>query len=256
MSETYEQLRDTATGDARTAWEIVDRERIKLRDVYQNLKEDSKYADSYKSEQAWAAYATAKERIEANALKAREALEKQARTAERFSVPFVAEESLITSDTSKLLASQNEAARIARKLDRLSANAKGPLAPDRTKTLKQEYERGLRTGGVAGAAICRGVLSACDELGVDLDSVVDDFRNSRHDKNLDDAQHNRRLTQLISKETPKPPFPRPGTKSPKEIGDYGARNFQFVGRDSQGSVPLSPSQRKPGGSRRRKAPWK
>src|SRR5918997_1671614 len=75
MSETYETLRDSATGEAKTAWDAVDRERTKLREYYRQLEEDPKFADDYKSEQAWARYQSAREKIEAHAPKAREALE-------------------------------------------------------------------------------------------------------------------------------------------------------------------------------------
>lgn len=212
MSETYETLRDSATGEAKTAWDAVDRERTKLREYYRQLEEDPKFADDYKSEQAWARYQSAREKIEAYAPKAREALEKQARIAERFSIPMPSGESVITHDTDKIIAGQNEASRIVRRIDRMDTSGKGPFKPDRRQILQTEYKRGLELGGTQGAIICRGVLSAADELGIDADSVVDAFRNERHHKNLEDAQHAARLIQLISKQTPAPPFPRPGAR--------------------------------------------
>ena len=210
MTETYEQLRDSATGEAGAAWKAADQEESNLRALYQELREDPRYTEAHKAQQAWERYEDAKERIAASKAKARELLEKQAHSAERSSVPFPAGEGIITSDTQKLLASQNEASRIIRTLDRLD-RGKGPLTQDRTEILKQEYGRGMETGGVQGGAICRGVLSACDELGVDVNAVVDGFRKDRHREALERSRHASQLVQYIGKRVPEPPFRRPGS---------------------------------------------
>jgi len=211
MTETYEQLRDSATGEAGAAWKAADREEHNLRTLYRELKEDPRYTTEHKAEQAWGTYEATKEKIAEGKAKARELLETQARSAERSSVPFPGGEGLITVDTQKLLASQNEASRIIRKLDRLDSHTTRPFTPDRAEVLKQEYGRGLETGGVQGGAICRGVLSVCDELGIDANVVVDSFRKQRHHESLERAQHAAHLTQYISKRVPEPPFRRPGS---------------------------------------------
>ena len=131
MNETYEQLRDSATGEAGEAWKAADREESNLRALYRELKEDPRYTYEHKAQTAWAAFERVKEKIVANKAKAREGLEKQARTGERFSIPRPEGEGLITTDTNKLLASQNEASRILRKLDRLARNRVGLFKPDR-----------------------------------------------------------------------------------------------------------------------------
>jgi hypothetical protein len=212
MNESYEQLRDSATGEAGEAWKTADREESNLRALYRELKEDPRYTDEHKAQTAWAAFERAKEKIVANKAKVCERLEKQARTGERFSIPMPEGEGLITTDTNKLLASQNEASRILRKLDRLASNSVGPFKPDREEVLKSEYERGLQIGGVQGGAICRGVLEAADELGVDKHEVVDDFRRQSHRNSLEDAERASMLTQHISKQVPEPPFPHPEGK--------------------------------------------
>jgi len=142
MTENYEQLRDSATGEAGAAWKAADREEHNLRIPYQELNEDPRYTNEYKAEQAWERYEATKEKIAAGKEKARELLKKQARSAERLSFPFPAGEAPITTDTDKLIASQNEHTRIVRKLDRLAASAKAPLAPDRLEVLRGEYGRG------------------------------------------------------------------------------------------------------------------
>jgi hypothetical protein len=131
MTEAYEQLRDSATGEAGEAWRRADREESNLRATYRQLQEDPRYSAEHKAERAWAAYERAAEKIAADRTKSRELLEKQVRNAERFSVPMPDGEGVTTTDTSKLLASQNEAARVVRRIDRMEAGAKGPFKPDR-----------------------------------------------------------------------------------------------------------------------------
>jgi hypothetical protein len=197
MTETYEQLRDSATGEAGAAWKGADREESSLRALHRELKEDPRYTNEHKAEQAWQRYEVTKERIVEGKAKARKLLEKRARSGERFSIPMPEGESPITGDTQKLLASQNEASRIVRKLDRLDKNAKGPFKPYRGELLKTEYKRSLDAGGVQEGAICRGVLSVCDELGIDKHGVVDGFRKERHHESLESAQYSERLIGLI-----------------------------------------------------------
>ncbi len=209
---SYEELRDEATGDGADAWREADRETAKLRDTYERLKEDPRFTEEYRAEQAWEAFGAAEGKIAENKAKARELLAKQARTAERFSLPFPDQETPITTDTSKLLASQNEASRIVRKVDRAEAGGKkGPFRPDRLEVLRAEYGRGLEVGGVQGGAVCRGVLEAAEELGVDRHAVVDGYRKDRHRESFERAEHYGRLTDLIGGGVPEPPFAKPGS---------------------------------------------
>jgi len=67
MTESYEQLRDGATGDGGDAWRAADRETGKLYALYRELKEDPRYSDDYKAEKAWVAYDANKANIEAGA---------------------------------------------------------------------------------------------------------------------------------------------------------------------------------------------
>lgn len=212
---TYEQLRNEAPGEGGDAWREADKEASRLRTLYASLKEDARYNNDYKSETAWAAFDEAKDKIAENAAKARELLHKQARSAEEGSLPFPPQEPLNTQDTDKIIASQNEASRIVRKLDRMDARSregKNPFKADKTEILRGEYGRGLEVGGVQGGAICRGALAAADELGVSRESVVSDFRKDRHREALGRAEHYSRLAAHISKKVPEPPFPRPGAR--------------------------------------------
>ena len=250
MSNTYEELRDNATGEGGEAWREADRLTGNLYSLYRDLKEDPRYTDEHKAERAWERYEATKGKIEAGKTKAKELLEKQARSAERFSIPVPAEESVTTTDTAKLLASQNEASRIVRKIDRLDGNTKGSFKPDRLETLKTEYGRGLETGGVQGGAICRGVLDAADELGIDRHSVVDSFRKDRHRDSLERAEHAERLAGLIGGKVPEPPFARPGERK-RVPGQYGAGSGALL---VPGRETLAPGTASKG--KRRRAPWK
>jgi hypothetical protein len=247
MTETYEQLRDSATGEAGAAWKAADRGEANLRTLYRDLKEDPRYTNEHKAEQAWQRYEAAKEKIIADKEKAREGLQKQVRSGERFSIPMPEGEHLITTDTAELLASQNEASRLVRKLDRLADAGAGPFKRNPNEVLKQEYERGLQIGGVQGGAICRGVLEAADELGLDKDEVVDGFRRQSHRNALEDAQRAALLSQHIGKQVPEPPFPNPRlqrVKATSRVGTFGGGQKAFLGRREATST------------KRTRPPWK
>ena len=247
MSETYEQLRDRATGEGAEAWRAADLATSKLYSLYRELGDDPRYTTDFKSEKAWAAYEANKEKIETGKQKAREFLEKQARSAERFSLPFPEGEGPITGDTSKLLTSQNEAARVIRKLDRLQSSSKGPFTPDRMEILRQEYERGLEVGGVQGGAICRGVLDAADELGLDKHAIVEPFRKDRHRESLERAAHSERLVGLIGGKVPEPPFSKPGAVR-------GGRGSEL--RRGSSTILLPGNRTLVSGPSRQRPPWR
>lgn len=208
---TYEELRDQASGPGAEAWRNADRLENNLRDLYRSLKDDNRYSDEYKAEKSWEAYEANKGKIETERAKAREHLETQARSGVRASLPFPDGEGPVTSDTQKYLATQNEASRIVRKIDRIGASAGGgPLKASPVDVLRQEYGRGLKAGGAQGGIVCRGVLAAADELGVDADSVVDGFRKDRHREALERAQASERLAGSVGGRVPEPPFSRGG----------------------------------------------
>ena len=218
---TYEELRDGATGEGGDAWREADRRAGRLYALYRELKDDPRYTEEHKAEKAWAAYDADRAKIEGARAKAKEHLEKQARSGERFSIPMPPGEAIGTADTTKLLASQNEASRVVRKIDRIGASGKGgPLKPNPLDVLRQEYGRALETGGAEGAIVCRGVLVAADELGIDTDSVVDGFRKDRHRESLERGEHAARLVQTIGGKVPEPPFSRPDSGRPAP-GNYG-----------------------------------
>ncbi len=209
MSE-YEQMRDQESGPAGQAWREADRQEHELRNLYESLQNDPRFTEEYKAEKAWEAFTAKKDVIVSGRKKAREELEKQARSAERFSIPLPNEAgaSPAIKDASELIAVQNEASRIREKVQRLQEI--NPLSGgDRAAPLREEYERGLELGGVEGVTICRAVLSATGDLGVPVDSVVDSFRKPRHRESQERAQAAQQAAFAIGTRIKEPPFRRP-----------------------------------------------
>ena len=245
VQPTYEQLRDSATGDAAEAWNALDRQVMSLTNLYQQLKEDNRFSEEHKAETAWQRYEAARGQIEQGKQKTKELLQKQARTGERFSFPMPGQEPLVTNDTQKILAAQNEASRIVRRVDRLDANAKGPFKPDWSQLLRDEYKKGLEMGGTQGGIICRGVLQAAEEIGVDPHTLVAPFRKERHRESLERSQRAARLTDLIGGSVPEPPFPHPEKRT--RGSDPPRRNNTFLVDREQSLVH---------GTRKRRPSWR
>lgn len=117
-----------------------------------------------------------------------------------------------------MLISQNESARLSRKLARMQDQATGPFRSDLTSALREEYERGLELGGVMGGSLCRAVLAVCDEVGVDADSVVDGFGAQRHRELIERAQHAEYLQDYLGKRVSPPPYPKPASEKARIAG--------------------------------------
>jgi hypothetical protein len=214
LRPSYEQLRDSATGQAGAAWISADAEEAKLRQLYRELEDDPRYTPEHKASLAWRAYDEAKDSITASRAKARDLLEEQARTAERQSLPFPDGEGPLTQDANKVLITQNESSRIVRRLDRLGDKGPFPSAETKLRMLREEYSKGLEIGGVHGGSICRGVLSAAEELGIDEHSVVDEFRKERHRQSYARAERSLQLASFIGKKADslEPPFKPPDNR--------------------------------------------
>jgi hypothetical protein len=214
IRESYEQLRDSVENtEARAAWMDHDRRLQALRQTYNTLKDDPRYTEEHKASQMWETYEKQSEHIQAAAQKAKELLEKEARGHEMMALPHPKGENLHSiSSAERLIAAQNEASRIARKLERLE-KAKGPknLKPPTARVLKDEYARGIEVGGVEGAAICKGALMAADELGVSEEEFLDPLRTPEQHEFLDKAWRARLRAQHIGGSIPEPPLARPGT---------------------------------------------
>jgi hypothetical protein len=219
---SYEQIRDSAPTEARNSWQSADREESTLQQFYRDLKDSDVYSDAEKARQAWSKYEQAKTSITAKRERTKEQLEASIRSASLQSLPFPPSEGPITSSMDKILAGQNEAARIRSRLDRASGQA-GPFRTNPTGLLREEYKKGLATGGVLGGAICRGVISAAEDYGVELDAIVDEYRSDRQRQRLSDGERNREQLAYVGTRVPEPPFDRPGGEKARMAFGSSAR---------------------------------
>jgi hypothetical protein len=216
MSDTYEQLRNSVeNSEARAAWMDHDRRQHRLTQTYRSLKDDPRYSGSHKAEQMWAAYEREGEHIQAAGEKARELLERDARGHEMRAMPRPKGENVTNLSAERLSLAQAEAARIVRKTQRLqNASYAGPFNQSTADVLREEYARGIESGGVEGVAICKGTLMAADELGISEEEFLDSLRTSEQLEALDKARRARMMAQSISKRIPTPPLRRPVDSTP------------------------------------------
>ncbi len=211
VSESYEQLREPVlNNEARAAWLDHDRRQANLAETYRSLKDDSRYTEEHKAAEMWGAYERESAIIRAAGEKARELLEKDAMGRETLAMPRPKGENVMNLSTEKLLAAQNESARIVRKTQRLQ-NAPGPFKQNTADVLKEEYSHGMATGGVEGVAICKGALMAAGELGISEDEFLNGLRTPEQLEELDKARRYRRMAQSIGKSIPEPPLAHPAT---------------------------------------------
>jgi hypothetical protein len=215
---SYEDLRGSARGQAGELWKAADKEEASLGAYYEQLKEDPRFTEEHKAELAWGRYNQAKEKIVEGREKAGEQLANDAAVYHRQSIPFPASEGPVTQDSQKILITQNETARISRKLSRMQEQTTGPFRPDLTSALREEYERGLEVGGVMGGSLCRGVLAVCDEYGVEANAVVDSFRQDRHRELIERAQYAEHLQDYLGKRVSEPPYPKPASERARITG--------------------------------------
>jgi hypothetical protein len=201
----YEQLRDSVGPQLREEWMKTDQAAERLQHSYQTLLKDEELTKEAKERRAQELDERQGQQVAAKRKALRESLLRAAKGAEKASIPMVSGEGLTTDDASKLLASQNEADRIRRTLER---RAEGPFGNSgHTDFLKSEYERGLELGGVEGACIARGALRASAEMGLGSGAEAEWLpRQERHYEVLDKARRLYHAADNIS--TTRPPMPR------------------------------------------------
>jgi hypothetical protein len=207
FNPSYETLRDEIPGvphSVREQWQRSDRDVASLRESYTNLQQDSDYTEEARARRAQELYERQKDRIEQRWAQTRKELRDASAAAQRMSVPKPAGQSLEASNSNDILAAQGERDRIIRTLDRHSSRG-GPFKPDTASFLKAEYKKGLESkSGVMGAAICREVMAAAEELGVGTE-WIDSLRNDAQRKHLDDARRLEQAAFAVPSTAPKPP---------------------------------------------------
>src|SRR5215212_11929332 len=169
----YEDIRDSTTGQAGSAWVNADKQEQQLLAYYDQLHNDDRYVEEHKSRLAWAKYDEMEEKINTAKARTKDLLLENAKAYRRQAIPTPDGAGLMTKDTDKLLLGQNERARIVSKLDRLDRSATGPMKPNHGALMREEYGRGMDLGGREGMEKNRGVIQAADELGIPLDSNDD-----------------------------------------------------------------------------------
>jgi hypothetical protein len=204
LRPSYDDVQREARGPGVAEWRKADKARDDLSATYQSLRDDPRYTEEHKASQMWAAYESESERIQAAGEKARELLEREAKGHEMMAMPRPKGENIFSLSTEKLLAAQNEAARIVRTMERRQS-APGPFKPNTASVLKEEYARGIDTGGAEGTAICKGALMAADELGISAEEFLNDLRTPEQMEALDKAERCRRMAFSIPNNVPRPP---------------------------------------------------
>src|SRR5215203_3647013 len=230
---------------------------------YEHLAELEHYTDEYRAERAWEAYDKAKPVIEDNARKVREQLLKSAEHYERMSIPFPSGQESRTDDVAVLGLTQHERSRIMARLDSPGAKEKPrnrkPGEYDEDKivlgkdpredpsmydTLREEYARGMKLGGVQGAAVCRAALQIAEDEG-GVDAVVGEHRSEYEQDYLRMANDARVQAHNIYTRVPLPVYPRPG--GARNPGEAGSRSRSALGLPRKGyasSGPLFPNKQK------------
>jgi hypothetical protein len=262
--QSYEDIQREASGPGVEEWRRVDRLRAELTSLYNNLRDDNRYAESYKSERAWARYAEVKEQIEQLAPTAREKMARSAEGLERLSIPTPEGEALVTKDTNKLLLSAHERTRLEALLTRAEKQGEqtgGTFKRNPHDILKDEYSRALAEGGPSGGATVRAIVGIARDWGLDLDSVIDEHRRESHHSALESAQRRLIQSEMVGRSVPQPPFPHPS------LGGASGRGGDFhTGRGASAFVNSrgvpQPVRREPSGHvvitqpRRKRPSWK
>jgi hypothetical protein len=201
---SYERLKndtELVPRPVREQWIKADATAEGLIQSYEGILRNDELTDEAKQKRAQTLYQEKAPRVAAMRKEARDALLKAAESAERSSIPFVGGEGLTSSDTNALLASQGEADRIRRILERRSDKSIFSNHSD-SDFLTSEYKRGLKLGGVEGSAILRGCLRAAAELGLGDEWLP---REERHHAALDKARRLLYAADGIDTNPPRPP---------------------------------------------------
>ena len=240
---SYEELRDKVQNSAvREMWRAGDADAARAREQMQRVHDDETLTEEGKKQ-------AAQRIIDRYARQAQQhyadAREKAARTVDNtydFSVPMPDDSTLATSrakDSGELLAIQGEAERIVQQVAGRSLQAMTKEASQnprdkgmregtgrRVQALKEEYERAMHLGGLEGKVLAHATLRAADAMGIDYDSVVDEFRNDRQRRYIEEALQLESMSSSIpsGRNLAKNPYDsnRPGGK--KRIGTYGSAN--------------------------------
>jgi hypothetical protein len=262
---SYEELRDKVPNSAvREIWRAGDAYAARARDELQRVHDDETLTEEGKKQAAQRIIDRYARQAQRHYADAREKAARSVNNAYDFSVPMPDGWALATSrakDSSEIVAIQGETGRIVQKVTGKSLQAitkeasKNPndrgireAASRRAEALKEEYAKALALGGLEGKVLAHATLRAAEAMGVDYDSVVDEFRNDRQRRYVEEALQLQAFSGSIPSGRNLAQNPYDGNRrgGKKRVGTYGSANKALV----QGGRPqLFQKQR-------RKRPWK
>jgi hypothetical protein len=262
---SYEELRDKVPNSAASAmWRAGDADAARAREEMQRVHDDETLTEEGKKQAAQRIIDRYARRAQQHYAEAREKAARSVDNAYDFSVPMPDGGALATSrakDSSEIVAIQGEAERIVQKVTGKSLQAmtkeasKNPndrgireAAGRRAEALKEEYAKAIAIGGLEGKVLAHATLRAAESMGVDYDSVVDEFRNDRQRRYVEEALQLQAFSGSIpsGRNLAQNPYDSNRRGGKKRVGTYGSANKALV----QGGRPQL-FQKK---SRRR--PWK
>jgi hypothetical protein len=262
---SYEELRDKVPNSAvREIWRAGDADAARARGEMQRVHDDETLTEEGKKQAAQRIIDRYARQAQRHYADAREKAARSVNNAYDFSVPMPDGGTLATSrakDSSEIVAIQGEAERIVQKVTGKSLQAttkeasKNPndrgireAAGRRAEALKEEYAKAMALGGLEGKVLAHATLRAAESIGVDYDSVVDEFRNDRQRRYVEEALQLQAFSGSIPSGRNLAQNPYDGNRrgGKKRVGTYGSANKALV----QGGRPqLFQKQR-------RKRPWK
>ncbi|MEJ7815881.1 MAG: hypothetical protein WKF53_11970 [Rubrobacter sp.] len=239
---SYDEMREAIPSSAvREKWRAGDEAAARARTALQRIHDDETLSDEGKKQEAQRIIDRSAGEAREHYAKARETAAKDVESAYKFSVPMP-DGCLATSrakDSSEIVAVQGEAERIVQKVTGKSMQAitkevsKNPndkgmrqAASSRVAALKEEYERAMELGGLEGKVLAHATLRAADAVGVDYDSVVNDFRNDRQRRYVEEANQLESFSSSIpsGKNLSSNPYDTNRSGGKKRIGTYGSAN--------------------------------
>jgi hypothetical protein len=211
---SYEEIRDTGGGGiipeaTRKKWVTADTRATRLKDQYRSIEENGDLTDEAKERQLEDTYERNRDQISNLKHEAVKALLSDAKLDARRSRPWPTGENREPSDPQRLLLQAQEGdrlVRIAQRRSTVTVSGKEQRNPmfSLTGFLQEKFGEGLEQGGPAGAALCGGVLRACEELGIDREEIMNAHRTEHEMELLDNARRMQHYSGLIDMTVPKP----------------------------------------------------
>jgi hypothetical protein len=240
---SYEELRDRIPDPGvREMWRAGDADAARFRTEMQRVHEDETLSEEGKKQEAQRIIDRYAGKAQQHYADAREKAAHSVDNAYDFSVPMPDGGVLATSrakDSSEILAIQGEAERIVQKVSGKSlqattkeasknSNDRGirEAAGRRAEALKEEYAKAIALGGLEGKVLAHATLRAAEAMDVDYDSVVDEFRNDRQRRYVQEALQLQAFSGSIpsGRDLAKNPYDNNRRGGKKRIGTYGSAN--------------------------------